>query len=100
MATTSLYTETKLSNTVLRTASGYIYCISEWHPHVSLKRATVKTNLQAFPLMADQLLVQDQEFLTFVTTQELVHIDYSRLDNLRTINGATTLIVGMWESSW
>lgn len=84
---------------MLRTASGYICFISKWHPHVSPKRATVKTNLQAFPLMADQLLVPDQEFLTFVTTQELVHIDYSQLDNLRTINGAT-LTVRMWYSPW
>lgn len=77
-------------------ASGYIYSISKWHTHVSPK--TVKTNLQAFPLMADQL-VQDQEFPTFFTTQELVHIDYSQLDNLRTINGATLSVV-MWESVW
>lgn len=80
-------------------ASGYIYSISKWHPHVSPKRTTVKTNLQAFPLMADQLLVQDQEFLTCVMAQELVHIDHSQLDNLLTVNGAT-LIVGMWESLW
>lgn len=52
-------------------ASGYIYSISKWHPHVSPKRTTVKT----------------------------VHIDHSQLDNLLTVNGAT-LIVGMWESLW
>lgn len=80
-------------------ASGYIYFISKWHSHVSPKRATVKTNLQAFPFMADQLLVQDQVFLTFFTTQELVHIDFSRLDNFPIINGAT-MVVGMWESLW
>lgn len=91
MATTSLYTETKLIKCRLENGLRLHLFPLEMAPppHVSPKRATMWTNQQASPLMAVQLLVQNQGFLTTVMIQELMHIDYIQPDKLRAINGAS-----------